>query len=325
MPKFSVVIPLYNKEKFVLDTVNSVLSQTLKDFEVIVVDDCSTDAGVSIVKGIDDERLQVISLPFNSGVAAARNHGVELSRSPWVAFLDADDVWFENHLEELERIIHTEPAAGVVAAQSVQVDSISKYQQSDFKNKKTSVEIIDYFKSASRQIGILHTSSLAIRKDVCIDCGGFENHKNGQDIELWARVCANHICAKSQVVTTMYLQNTGGAMDQMNARTQKKVINSPLDISPSAATVKRLIDNGSYRFTSEKSLSRYFNSRLRSSIKSSFVRKDVDSCIAASRFFLGYKTKIDYVWLCFLKMPRPILYSACHFRFFLKNLYRSMK
>ena len=87
---FSVVIPLYNKEKYIERTLKSVLEQSYTNFEVIIINDGSTDNSLNVVKNIKDKRLRVISQP-NSGVSNARNKGIELASYNWVALLDGDD------------------------------------------------------------------------------------------------------------------------------------------------------------------------------------------------------------------------------------------
>src|SRR5574344_1047459 len=110
----SVVIPLYNKERYIERALRSVLNQTFGDFEIVVVNDGSTDASVSVVEGIEDSRIRIINQK-NGGVSAARNRGIEESKYDIVAFLDADDVWKENHLSVIAELIDKYPACGVFA------------------------------------------------------------------------------------------------------------------------------------------------------------------------------------------------------------------
>ena len=112
--KVSVVIPLFNKGPHIARAINSVLGQTLKDFEIIVMDGNSRDEGPEIVKNYPDPRIH-FSVQRGSGVSVARNQGVEQSQSDFITFLDADDEWMPNHLETLFRLKQKFPAAGMYA------------------------------------------------------------------------------------------------------------------------------------------------------------------------------------------------------------------
>lgn len=92
-PLVSVIIPTYNRGQLILDSINSVLNQTYKNIELIVVDDCSTDDTEKTVKSIDDSRIKYIKLEKNSGACVARNKGIEISRGEFIAFNDSDDLW----------------------------------------------------------------------------------------------------------------------------------------------------------------------------------------------------------------------------------------
>ena len=103
-PFFSIVIPTYNRAASVHDTLAGCFAQTMSDFEVIVVDDGSTDNTVATLKTIDDNRL-VILQQENAGPAAARNHGMRSAHGKYVAFLDSDDVWYPDYLDNVQNAL----------------------------------------------------------------------------------------------------------------------------------------------------------------------------------------------------------------------------
>lgn len=100
-PLVSVVIPAYNSERTIRNTIDSVLGQTMSSLEVIVVDDASTDGTVHAVEAVDDPRVRLLRSPRNSGPSASRNMGWKDARGRWVAFVDADDAWVPERLEHL--------------------------------------------------------------------------------------------------------------------------------------------------------------------------------------------------------------------------------
>lgn len=101
---FSVVIPLYNKEKQIAETLKSVLQQTYTNFEIVIVNDGSKDKSAQVVKSFDDNRIRLIDQE-NGGVSAARNRGIREAKYEWIAFLDADDLWRTDKLEKVAGII----------------------------------------------------------------------------------------------------------------------------------------------------------------------------------------------------------------------------
>lgn len=101
-PLVSIITPLYNSEKYVAETIDSVLNQTYKNWEMLIVDDCSSDNGPRIVKKYheQDKRIKYIKLDKNSGAAVARNKAIELAKGKYIAFLDSDDLWKSEKLEK---------------------------------------------------------------------------------------------------------------------------------------------------------------------------------------------------------------------------------
>lgn len=104
----SVVIPLYNKEKQIAKTLQTVLDQTCQDFEIVIVNDGSTDGSVGEIKKITDSRIRLINQK-NGGVSAARNRGIEEAKGEHIAFLDADDMWNRDYLKTINYLIKNIP------------------------------------------------------------------------------------------------------------------------------------------------------------------------------------------------------------------------
>jgi len=113
LPIISIITPIFNSEKFIEETIKSVKDQGFQLWEMILVDDCSTDSSVSLVSDLAnaDHRLRVISLSQNSGAAIARNTGIEAARGRYIAFLDSDDAWLPDKLEKQLRFMQENEVA----------------------------------------------------------------------------------------------------------------------------------------------------------------------------------------------------------------------
>ena len=96
----SIIMPTYNCGKFIAETINSVLNQTYKDWEIVIVDDCSTDNTKEVVDSFGDDRIKYFCLEENSGAAVARTKAMELAEGEYMAFLDSDDLWLPDKLEK---------------------------------------------------------------------------------------------------------------------------------------------------------------------------------------------------------------------------------
>ena len=103
--KVSVIIPMYNSEKYIEECIYSVINQTYKNLEIIIVDDCSKDSSVDIINGIKDERIKIVKLQENKGVSSARNKGIEVSTGRYIAFIDSDDIWVKDKIEKQIKFI----------------------------------------------------------------------------------------------------------------------------------------------------------------------------------------------------------------------------
>jgi glycosyltransferase involved in cell wall biosynthesis len=187
MPYFSIVIPVYNKEKFVAKTIESVLSQTFTDYEIIIVNDGSTDQSEAKISTFKDNRIQYYSKK-NEGVALARNFGIEKATADYICFLDADDYWHPTFLEKMQRYSSELPEQKVFAA-AIEIETKKKTIPAHYSILETSAfEIVNFF-DASQKECVLWTSSVCIHKSVFEKVGDFDTKiKHGEDTELWIRI-----------------------------------------------------------------------------------------------------------------------------------------
>jgi glycosyltransferase involved in cell wall biosynthesis len=200
LPSVSVVIPLYNKGPYIARALTSVLTQTFQDFEVIVVDDGSTDDGAEVVRGFDDPRIRLIQQE-NQGVSAARNRGIEAARAELVAFLDADDEWMAGHLETIIRLRRNASEAGLYATSYI--ESLSKKRMKRPRFAAIPPEpweglVPNYFKSCTYGDALVCSSTACIPKHILTKFGGFqEGFWWGEDTDLWGRIAFQYPVAFS--------------------------------------------------------------------------------------------------------------------------------
>ena len=155
----SIVMPVYNGEKYIKDAILSVLGQTYQDWELIIIDDCSSDHGVALARGFSDPRIRVVENNCNRGVAYSRSKGIGLSRGEWVAFLDADDMWEKEKLARQVDLIKEKDAV-LVYTGSAFIDEDGKHLQYVLPAK----EKIGYEELLGQNI--LSCSSVLVRKDI---------------------------------------------------------------------------------------------------------------------------------------------------------------
>jgi glycosyltransferase involved in cell wall biosynthesis len=196
---FSVVIPLYNKEKSICSTINSVLNQTYKNFELLIINDGSTDRSLEMAKSIEDQRIKIIDKK-NGGVSSARNTGLLTAENKYIALLDSDDLWLENHLETLVTSIENYPN---------QVLYYTKYIHSG----KTILKVTE--PSKVRLIGnycqeVLKNTNNVWSSCVCLNKNMLQNNlfndklTHGEDIEFWVRLSRDNEFVYCDQVTAIY-------------------------------------------------------------------------------------------------------------------------
>ena len=196
---FSVIIPLYNKAPYIEKAILSVCQQTYKEFELIIIDDGSTDGGYKLVSDL----FSILSPPLggwgvhtqpNQGVSVTRNKGVNLAKYEYVAFLDADDWWDVNYLEQMSRLVRKYPEAGIYACSYFKVKD-GKHIPAHIGVEPGFVEgEINYFQVYAKTLWQpVWTGATIISKKVFQEENGFQSRlKLGEDFDLWTRITLQH-------------------------------------------------------------------------------------------------------------------------------------
>lgn len=206
--RFSVIIPLYNKAPYVKKALDSVLSQTFKDYELIIVDDGSTDESYIIAK----ESLEGTKVNYrliqqeNAGVSTARNNGVTASRGDFICFLDADDWWAQTFLEKMNSFINDYPDAGIYGTNYYYLKN--GRQRVCVTTAETGY--INYCKVYAEKMQMpLWTGAVCIPRRVFEEFGGFSPQlKLGEDFDLWIRISLKYKVAFLNEPLAYYFQDS---------------------------------------------------------------------------------------------------------------------
>lgn len=186
---FSIIIPLYNKANYIEKAVTSVLGQTYQHFELIVINDGSTDDSPQIINGIHDSRLRIIH-QANSGVSTARNVGVKYARFKFVAFLDADDWWHSEFLQEALIMITHCPDADLYGINYYYVKHGKNRVEEKGLPAGFTLGYVDYISIYGSNFCVpINCSFVIVRKSAFILLGGFRSVlRFGEDFDLWIRL-----------------------------------------------------------------------------------------------------------------------------------------
>jgi glycosyltransferase involved in cell wall biosynthesis len=303
--KISVIIPLYNKEKEIKRALDSVLCQTFQNFEVIVVDDHSSDQGPAIVKSFHDPRISFIGQEHR-GVSYTRNHGVNLASSDFVAFLDADDEWMPKHLETLQRLIQDYPEAGMFTTACKIQPVEGKLRWANYKyipNPPWEGLLPDYFKSGALGFYPVVVSVVAIPKKIYHEMGGFpEGYWMGEDVDLFSRIALKYPVAFSWEFGAIY------HWDASNRACDKRI--PPDYVEPFVKTARAALIRGAIPKELTESLNEYIW-KLEILRASHYVK--TGNSDSAQIILKQCNTKWQYnekmKWLLLAKFP----YSLFHF------------
>lgn len=211
---FSVVIPLYNKVEYITRAIESVLKQTYQNFEIVIVNDGSSDGGDKNVELIADSRIKLLHQK-NQGVSAARNRGAFAAKFDYIAFLDADDIWDIHFLEEVNCLINKFPSAGIYGTNNYFLYPSGKIDFDNYNylfNGKDSGVIKDYFGLfAKNGRSPFSNSNFAIPKNIFLNEKGYkEGVKLTEDSDLWCRIALKFdIVYSIKPLATYYIGTTG--------------------------------------------------------------------------------------------------------------------
>ncbi|GGF44836.1 glycosyltransferase family 2 protein [Echinicola rosea] len=211
---FSVVIPLYNKEENITRTLASVREQTFTDFEIVIVNDGSTDKSVEKVAEIVDDRIKLYHKK-NGGVSDARNYGIKKSNNRYIAFMDADDLWKPNYLEEMAKLIQEYPEAGMYNCAHSTIYKGKTYDMNHDINKG----IIENYFATSLKYVIAWTSATIVPKDVFDKVGGFPvGMISGEDVYTWAKIAIQYPVAFHPAALTIYIKQDESIIHRSNKK-----------------------------------------------------------------------------------------------------------
>ncbi|MEM9924523.1 MAG: glycosyltransferase [Cyanobacteria bacterium P01_D01_bin.50] len=185
MSYFSIIIPAYNAIKYLPETLESVLKQTFSNFEVLIINDGSSDNIIEWVADIIDPRVKLISQD-NQGVSAARNAGIDKSKGEYIAFLDADDLWEPTKLEKQLQCLKKNPSLGLIHTAMMLIDEKGKSLGRTFISNVEG----DALKALLEENTIV-TSSVIVRRNCLETVGKFDrNLHSSEDWELWVRIAS---------------------------------------------------------------------------------------------------------------------------------------
>tara|TARA_B110001450_G_C17635187_1_gene486878 strand:+ start:204 stop:1139 length:936 start_codon:yes stop_codon:yes gene_type:complete len=217
---FSIIIPLYNKEDFIKNTLNSVLKQSFKKFEVIIVDDASTDLSLNIIEEFTDKRIKIIKHQQNRGLSASRNTGIKNSKTDYLAFLDADDLWKPDYLNKIKSLITKYPKAHLFATKYDVMLKNNKIIEYDFIIDNFNKEgIISNFFDNNLNQSIFYPSCLSVNKIVFESIGGYnESISYSEDIDFNIRSQSKFLMAYSDEALVTYLRVSENQITQQGLK-----------------------------------------------------------------------------------------------------------
>jgi len=296
-PKVSIIIGAYNCEKTIQETVYSVINQTFKDWELIIVDDCSNDHTIEKLKAIDDGRINIIKTNKNSGLpAVARNIGIKISKGEFIAFLDHDDVWSKQKLATQLPYFQSPEIIGV-ASDATLIAETPYYRKVSWGRSK--LGYIDYQYKAILAHNPIITSSLVVRKQALEITGLFDEDKDLfciEDWELWLRMTrVGSFRILEEPLLSYRVSRKRGVRAAIISKNCLKVLEKQVnlgyvgnkDVVEPKASIYLAIARNLLEFDQQQSR-KYYLEALKTT---SSIRRKIKSCLGALISFLPFYLK----------------------------------
>ena len=216
IPTLSIVMPVFNREKYVKYSIQSILSQTFSDFEFIIVNDGSNDRTEEIIKGFKDKRIILINNENNKGIVFSRNKGLAITRGKYIGMFDSDDIAYPNKFEEQINYLDKNPDIAMLGAWVKHIDENGKLLKSKWKLKAKSefIPAIMLFRNYFVQ------STVVIRKEAIPVNAYSEGYKIAEDSKMWFEVSLKYKVANIQKYLLDYRVHSGGVT---NMKSDEKI------------------------------------------------------------------------------------------------------
>lgn len=209
LPFFSVIIPTYNRAHVLSTAIDSVLNQEFKDFELIIVDDGSTDDTKQVINKYA-QRVKYLEQP-NYGVSNARNNGIKLSSGKYIAFLDSDDYWHANKLQVQYDYIQLNPNTKLLHCDEIWIRNGKRVNPKKIHQKAGGDQFI-----RSMELCCISPSAVIVKKEVLDEFSGFdENYTVCEDYDLWLKITYKY---KIDFIEEKLITKTGGHDDQLSSK-----------------------------------------------------------------------------------------------------------
>lgn len=241
-PYFSIIIPVYNKAKQLPQTLNAVLAQTFTDFEIILINDGSTDESETVISTFTDPRIHFYNQK-NQGVSAARNTGIEKANATYLAFLDADDLWYPFYLETQYELIQKYPDQAVFATAQEVAENNRIFPKTYTIPQTSASDLIVNFFEASKDYAILHSSSIVLKKTVFDKVGLYNiSIKSGQDTDLYIRIGLVYDVVFSKKICVRYLMLPESLFRSSKTLADKADFSAYEDLEKENPLLKKFLD-----------------------------------------------------------------------------------